>query len=787
MRTFRHQNAHSLAEAQNLIAAAPTTTRPIAGGTDLLGSLKDEIHARYPEQIVNLKGIPNLRYIHEGEDFLSLGALTTLDDLEKSPLLRERFPLLAQAAHAVASPHLRRMGTLAGNICQEPRCWYYRYPDNGFFCTRKGGRFCNALVGENRFHSVFGSATIGTRPCTAACPANVTIPEYMDKVRAGDIAGAAALLLERNPLPAVTGRVCPHFCEGDCNRALYDEAVSVRSCERFLGDFILDHAAELMAPPAAESGRRVAVVGSGPAGLSAAFYLRRAGHTVTVYEREERPGGMLRYGIPAYRLPKDRLDTVISALESMGIDIRCGDAPDLAGLKTTHDALVLATGAWGRPGLDIEHQETLQSGLDFLMEVARGARRAPGPRLVVIGGGNVAVDVAVTARRLGTPDVTLVCLESREEMPALPWEIAQAEEEGVKIIPSFGPDRLLLNDGRVTGLQAKRCVSVFDDACRFAPTFDESITVTVPADEIMLAIGQRPESIVLQDLDLTRGYIAADDQTGATSLPGVYAAGDSVTGPATVVAAMAGGRRLAEAINKQLSAASPLGLGVEPAATTQAEPGLNAFHVPGLAPSPAARPTEAPATERTIDAEDAPEGLSPNLVVAEATRCFNCGCVAVSPSDLAAALVALDATVVTTAREIPAGAFFAPGEATSTILESAELVREIRVPRCAEGTRSAYLKFRVREAIDFPVAAAAVRIVLDGGAVQDARVVLGAAAPYPVRAHAAEDYLRGKTLSHETAERAAGLALQGSIALAQNDYKLQILKAMVRRALLACA
>jgi CO/xanthine dehydrogenase FAD-binding subunit len=372
-------------------------------------------------------------------------------------------------------------------------------------------------------------------------------------------------------------------------------------------------------------------------------------------------------------------------------------------------------------------------------------------------------------------------------MPALPWEIAQAEEEGVKIIPSFGPDRLLLNDGRVTGLQAKRCVSVFDDACRFAPTFDESITVTVPADEIMLAIGQRPESIVLQDLDLTRGYIAADDQTGATSLPGVYAAGDSVTGPATVVAAMAGGRRLAEAINKQLSAASPLGLGVEPAATTQAEPGLNAFHVPGLAPSPAARPTEAPATERTIDAEDAPEGLSPNLVVAEATRCFNCGCVAVSPSDLAAALVALDATVVTTAREIPAGAFFAAGEATSTILESAELVREIRVPRCAEGTRSAYLKFRIREAIDFPVAAAAVRIVLDGRAVQDARVVLGAAAPYPVRAHAAEDYLRGKTLSHETAERAAGLALQGSIALAQNDYKLQILKAMVRRALLACA
>ncbi|MBM3148348.1 MAG: FAD-dependent oxidoreductase, partial [Actinobacteria bacterium] len=507
---------------------------------------------------------------------------TRIADLERDPLVRELSPVLAEAAHAVASPQLRTMGTVGGNICQEPRCWYYRAAGDAFHCTRKGGRYCNALTGDNRYHSLFGSLPIQTRPCTAACPGEIEIPEYLELLRAGDVDGAARRLLARNPLPAITGRVCPHTCQDDCNRGLYDGAVSIRTVERYLGDHVLEHP-ELMGTPAPASGRRVAVVGSGPAGLAAAFYLRLRGHAVTVFEREPQPGGMLRYGIPSFRLPKDVLDRLLGACEGLGVEFRCGvalggpaggdaagaadpagadsargsgdgDRVELDELRAAHDGVFLATGAWGLPRIGLAGEEELAGGLAFLTDVAKGARRVPGPRLLVVGGGSVAFDVAVTARRLGARQVTVACLESCDEMPALLEEVEEAQAEGIELLPSCGPARLLREDRRLTGIELVRCTSVFDEQCCFAPSFDESERVVVEADEVILAVGQRVEADTLArtGLELDGVRLAADGETGRTSAAGVYAGGDVVSGPATVIAAIAAGRRAAAALDEEL-------------------------------------------------------------------------------------------------------------------------------------------------------------------------------------------------------------------------------------------
>lgn len=789
MKGFDFVNAPTLEAAAELLEERGEKAKAVAGGTDALGALKDHVHSGYPEVLVNLKTIAGLDYIRAEGDGVAIGSLTRVHALETDPLVREKYPLLADAARSVASPQLRNMGTVGGNLCQEPRCWYYRYPDDYFHCMRKGGTNCNALTGENRFHSLFGSAPVVTRPCADNCPGAIDIPSYMAELRDGNVAEAARILLEQNPLPAITGRVCPHYCEQNCNRGLWDEAVSVRSAERHLGDYVLDHAAEVITAPAT-GGAPVAVVGAGPAGLACAFYVCRAGHPVTVFEKMPEAGGMLRYGIPSYRLSNETIRRQVAVLEQMGVEFRfgveVGRDVSLSELEAERSAVFLAPGAWGQPRLGLENEELLTPGLPFLRDVKGGLRQKPGERVVVIGGGNVAVDVALTAKRLGAAEVTMVCLECEEEMPALSWEVEQARAAGVTVYPSWGPARILTDDGRLTGLELVRCSCVFDDQGSFSPAFDQGVRNTVEAERVFLAIGQRADLGAIDGDGRLRGakggWIQVDDATQATPLTGVFAGGDVVSGPSTVIASIAAGRKAAFAILDYLGDK----LAASPAEKAGSGPfsGLGTFNSSFLQKVPRTMAVESHETASGLDAEESTT-LPWDAVEYEANRCFNCGCVAVSPSDLAPALVALGARIKTTRRVLDAEEFFDARPAGSTILEAGELVEEVRLPPVAAGTRQAFQKFRLRKSIDFPIANVATVVKTESGKVTEARIALGAVAPVPLRAAKAEEYLCGRELSEDVAQSAAELAVAECIPLSGNDYKISVLRALIARALLA--
>jgi len=788
MKSFKHINAKSLDEAVNVLEQHRGKARAIGGGTDLLGTLKDKIHSEYPELLVNLKTVEGLANIKDDENTLKIGALTRLSDIQKNQRIREKYSVLAEAARAVASPNIRKMATIGGNICQEPRCWYYRNAENTFHCTRKGGKYCNALTGENQFHSVFGAVRVLNPPCSASCPGGIDIPSYIHEIRKGDLNEAAKILLESNPMPAITGRVCPHYCEQECNRGEFDEAVSIRGIERFMGDYVLGHGEDMIRPPERESSKSVAVIGSGPAGLSAAYYLRQAGHSVTVFDRMDEPGGMLTYAIPSSRLPKDIVRGFVSSLENMGIAFKLkddvGKDVSIENLRSQFDSVFLASGAWGVPSIGLDGEELTRSGLEFLTNVKQGVKEVPGNRVVVIGGGNVAVDVAITAKRLGAEDVTLVCLECREEMPALEWEIEQAVEEGIAVMPSWGPVKVLESDGKVKGIELVRCTSVFDDNGCFSPTLDMSVRETFEADQIIMAVGQRPDLSFIDPefaLDIDRGLIIIDEKTQQTNMPGIFAGGDVTSGPATVIESIAAGKRAADAIDSYLRKGKA-------AQSDKKRPGdtgtLLTFNHDYLKETRRVEMPELSLSERSITTEDV-LGLNKEDIETEANRCFNCGCVAVNASDMAPALIALDAKIKTTQRELSAEEFFSVGPMTTTVLESNELVKEIELPAKKPNGRSAFLKFRIRKSVDFPIVNVAVALDMNANAIRGARIVLGALAPVPLRVKPAENFLKGKELSAETAESAAELAVRGVIALRKNVYKIQVTKALVKRALLS--
>jgi CO/xanthine dehydrogenase FAD-binding subunit len=369
-------------------------------------------------------------------------------------------------------------------------------------------------------------------------------------------------------------------------------------------------------------------------------------------------------------------------------------------------------------------------------------------------------------------------------MPAFKWEIEQALEEGVKLMTSWGPHKVLKADGKVTGMELIRCTSVFNSEGRFAPTYDPNEKTTVEADQIILAVGQTPDLSFLGHelpLELNRNLIAIDIENQKTSMQGIFAGGEVTSGPADVIKSIAAGRRAALAIDRYLRGTTAE---AEDEDDKKPKPLLK-FNSEYLKKRSRAKAPKLPMSERGLYIEDT-HGLSSKEIEAEANRCFNCGCVAVNSSDIAVALSALDAKIKIAgpmgARMVPIDEFLS---SLRKVLAIDEIVTEIQVPQPPDMAKQAFLKFRLRSAIDFPLVSVASLTSTSDGVCKDARIVLGAVAPRPIRAMLAEQAIEGKTISTATAEAASEAAVLGTVPLNMNAYKIEITKTLVKRALLS--
>lgn len=485
-------------------------------------------------------------------------------------------------------------------------------------------------------------------PCVEACPAEIDVPGYLRAIARGDVDEACVRIIEKAPLPGILGRICPHPCEAACKRGAVNAPIAICAAKRYAADKASGDFKAIFAP-GQDTGKRVAVIGAGPAGLSAAFFLRKKGHHVTIFEARERPGGMLRYGIPRYRLPEPVVDEEIGRILGMGVDLRTGHKLGVdftvQNLKEEgFDAVFIGVGAQLSKRLEIDgiDLKNVTWGVDFLISVSEGNPPKVAERVLVVGGGNVAIDVALTALRLGAGEVTLACLESQEEMPASPWEIQAAREEGVRMLYSWGPSRIMGNDGKVSGVELVRCVSVFDESGKFCPFFDET-RKAVEADQVILAIGQSCETEFCSNfcfideagsLEVQNGRILTDPETHGTALSGVFAGGDAAHGPGTVIDAIVAGRRAAGAMDQYLG-----GSGVFAFKTRAMETDCEALErridgakrIPGFAEQKREAVPQRPASERRTSFEEVEGCMEDEFALREVRRCLQC--------DLEAALI----------------------------------------------------------------------------------------------------------------------------------------------------
>lgn len=417
----------------------------------------------------------------------------------------------------------------------------------------------------------------GTAPCKASCPAHLPVQGYIKMASQGKYLDALKLIKTENPFPAVCGAICNRRCEDACTRGRVDQAVAIDEIKKFIAEQELHAKTRYIPPMLNYSGKpfqeKIAVIGAGPAGMSAAFYLKKMGYPVTVFEKEKRPGGMLMNGIPSFRLEKDVIEAEIDVLREMGVEFRCGVevGRDITVQKLRQDgykAFYVAIGAQDgrKAGIPGEDAKGVLTGLEFLRCVNQDMEntRIAG-RTVVIGGGNVAVDVARTALRAGASSVSMYCLETRETMPAAGDEIEEAAQEGIGICNSWGPKEILTENGRVTGVVFKKCVSVFDESGRFHPVYDEEQLLTVECEAVLVAIGQSVrwgELLAGTKAEFNRnGIVKADPVTYQTAEPDIFVGGDVYTGPKFAIDAIAAGKEGCVSIHRFVHPGQSLTIG----------------------------------------------------------------------------------------------------------------------------------------------------------------------------------------------------------------------------------
>jgi len=476
---------------------------------------------------------------------------------------------------------------------------------------------------------------LGHAPCKVKCPANINIQGYIQLIKKKEYVKAVNLIRERNPLAAICGRVCPAPCESVCSRANVDSPLAIRQLKRFASDqeIKLFKSGELKLPEAktpTPNAKKIAIIGAGPSGLTAASDLADKGFAVTIFEARNNAGGMLYWGIPQYRLPKDILDYEVELIKRKGVQIvlNCAIGKDktISELQKEFDSVYVSAGAHVSRKLDVagEDKKYVNYGVEFLRQVGhQNNKPVVKENVVVIGGGNVAVDVARTALRLGAKKVELISLEQRNEMPAYKEEIEATLEEGIIIRNGLGPKEIMGN-GSITGLAMKKCLSLFDKNGRFSPTYDENDITNIKTDQVIVAIGQMVEGEFSKHIgiELERGCFKTNPVTLETSVKGIFAGGDNATGPASVIQAVAAGKRAAESIVRYLNAEDMTGNRFEDSLKPVAEdllPDTRKFDKKKRAVA-----LELHANERISNFKEIETAFTIEDAIAEAERCLNC-------------------------------------------------------------------------------------------------------------------------------------------------------------------
>ena len=496
---------------------------------------------------------------------------------------------------------------------------------------------CLAVPGKT------GAEKQETSPCMAECPSHNNVQGYVSLASKGKFEEAIEIIKLTSPFPSVCGRACPHPCEAGCNRDEIDNPVSIRAIERFIADKDRTSGKPFMPKIKAARDEKIAIIGAGPAGLTAAFFLAKEGYKVTVFEKLPVAGGMMAVGIPEFRLPKDILSAEIKLIQDMGVEIKTGvtfgaDITLESLKKDGYKGFFLATGLHWNRNLDIanEDQEGVLKGIDFLRDVSLGNPVSVGKRVIVVGGGNVAVDVAMIAVRKGAQEVSLVCLEQRDEMPAWKDEIRTAMEEGVKIINGLGPNKFLQKDGKFSGIEFKRCTSVMDADGRFNPKYDETNLTTLEGHTAIAAIGQAADLSFSETQGISvssAGGLEADPVTLETPIKGVFAGGDAFYGPASIAEAIGSGKEAAVSIDRYIKGRDlRLGrLGRDKQLKAITAPQTGEYDAAARAQMPHLDPQE-----RVKSFDEVQMGFTEEMVVQEGKRCIMCGasCVQSCPYDI---------------------------------------------------------------------------------------------------------------------------------------------------------